>query len=225
MITPEEIISAVKEGDTDSVEEILNEQPNLLDVRAEKGISLLMLAKYYNKNKVVDLLLEKKYKFNFYEACAIGEYETVMDFVNKNRGIINTHSIDGFTPLGLAVYFRNIKIAEYLIANGADVNLVSINDFKVMPIHSAVSIKDLNLTKLLLDNDADVNAKQSGGFTPLHQAANRGDSDLLELLIKHGADVNALTDLQQTPLQIANDAGNDEAIDVLINNGGKERVE
>jgi ankyrin repeat protein len=40
--------------------------------------------------------------------------------------------------------------------------------------------------ELLLANQADVNAKDKGGWTPLHSAAAYGTKDMVELLRQHG---------------------------------------
>ncbi len=54
---------------------------------------------------------------------------------------------------------------------------------------------------MLLDNHADVNAKDVNGNTPLHHAADMCNLDSARLLLAHKADVNAVNLAGETPLR------------------------
>ena len=71
------------------------------------------------------------------------------------------------------------------------------------PLHYAVVDDDLVEVKRLIDQDADVNAREDGGGSPLHFAAGNGFVAIAELLIARGAEVNASTDEGVTPLDVA----------------------
>jgi len=83
------------------------------------------------------------------------------------------------------------------------VNRPSSNSFKVAPLHSACAIASYPLAKLLLENGADPDARQQGGFTALHSAAGHGAIPIVSLLLEKGADVQAKTDAGETALSIA----------------------
>ena len=51
---------------------------------------------------------------------------------------------------------------------------------------------------------ADVNARDSRGYTPLHQAAARGDNEMILYLVAHGADVKAVSRDGHTVVDMAN---------------------
>ncbi|MCC7417904.1 MAG: ankyrin repeat domain-containing protein [Acidobacteria bacterium] len=51
---------------------------------------------------------------------------------------------------------------------------------------------------------ADVNARDSDGYTPLHHAAARGDNELIKYLVSKGADVTAVARSGQTVADMAN---------------------
>ena len=73
---------------------------------------------------------------------------------------------------------------------------------------------------LLLDIEAEVDARDGKGNTALHHAARRGASDLAALLISSGADPDARTpDLGVTPLHLASRHGHLETMRVLMRNG------
>lgn len=55
-------------------------------------------------------------------------------------------------------------------------------------LHYSVAVGDVNITRFILDQGADVNARISGGETPLDGAVYFCDSRLIELLVRSGAD-------------------------------------
>jgi len=75
------------------------------------------------------------------------------------------------------------------------------NATNVRPLHSAVAHHHFEISKLLVDHGADVNARQQGGFTPLHEAALGGCAEIATLLLEHGANINAKTDKGKTPIE------------------------
>ena len=104
---------------------------------------------------------------------------------------------------------ENIKKA---IAAGADVNapieirtgktaienIFKLNSFKSTinietnyALNIAVEESTIEAVKLLIDNGADVNVKDSDDWTPLHSAVQLGRKEIVELLILEGANVNA----------------------------------
>ncbi|HQU51158.1 MAG TPA: quinoprotein dehydrogenase-associated putative ABC transporter substrate-binding protein [Casimicrobiaceae bacterium] len=71
---------------------------------------------------------------------------------------------------------------EQWLADGADVNLELAN---------AVLAKDIDRVRFLIKKGADVNARDSGGFSLLDTAARNRAASLIEVLVDAGADPNA----------------------------------
>jgi hypothetical protein len=59
------------------------------------------------------------------------------------------------------------------------------------PLHYATNNGHIEITRLLLENGAEVNAKSNSGCTPLHWAAIIGHVDILHLLVENGANLEA----------------------------------
>ena len=79
--------------------------------------------------------------------------------------------------------------------------------------------KRFEMTKLLLENGADVKAVDEDSWTALLWAAWTGMQTVVEELVKAGSDVNALDAKKQSALMIAAQRGNDKVVEILINAG------
>jgi len=79
---------------------------------------------------------------------------------------------------------------------------------------------DLEQVELLIDSGADIDARNSLGWTPLMLSAGDIDSDkTAKFLIMHGADVNAKNKYGLTPLMIAARSGRITIIESLLEYG------
>lgn len=70
-------------------------------------------------------------------------------------------------------------------------------------LHMAVIEDDMKTIEWLLENGADVDARNASLETPLHVAVLRGRKDIAELLMTKHADVNAVSRAGHTPLILA----------------------
>lgn len=77
-----------------------------------------------------------------------------------------------------AIICENLNILQYLIDHGADVNM-HVPKVLWTPLHAAASKNKLKALKFLLNNAADVYAKDADGETPLHYAASKEVRDIL----------------------------------------------
>jgi uncharacterized protein len=161
--------------------ELLNASPELAFGSNANGVSLLMLALYYELPALARVMARHK-PLDVFEAASLGELEAA-----KQSGLVDTFSTDGFTLLGLAIFFRQSKVAEYLVNAGADINLASRNAQGVAPIHAACARGDLDTLRLLIAKGADVNLPQSSGFRPIDAAKQSANPAMLEILKAAGA--------------------------------------
>lgn len=86
-------------------------------------------------------------------------------------------------------------------------------------IADAVMKRNVAAFRSLLQQKADVNARQLDGTTALHWAAQFGDLDAADLLIGAGANVSAVNRTGVTPLQLAAIDGNAAMLERLIKAG------
>ena len=59
---------------------------------------------------------------------------------------------------------------------------------------------DVDIVKLLLEHEADVNAKDRSGETALFKAMDAGHNQVVELLLRHGASIENASNVEQTKL-------------------------
>ena len=208
-------IQAIKEGSISSVKTALSKNPSLIKTKTEEGLSILLLAMYYRKNEIVNVLLGIKNDFDFFEAAASGQVGHVKKILENKADVLNQYAVDGFTALGLSCFFNQIEIVRFLLKKGADPNIASNNDFKVAPIHSAAAINQIEIVKTLIENGANINAKQSSGVTALHSAAHIGATGMVKLLLENGGDKEAKTNEGMSALDFAEEGDFKEIISIL----------
>lgn len=92
------------------------------------------------------------------------------------------------------------------------------------PLFLAAGEGRLNAVRYLLDQGAEVNAREHGGRTALTEAAFSGNSPVMKELILRGAEVNVISDAG-TPLDVAIQANHAAAIDLLKHYGGRRGCE
>lgn len=216
----EELIEIIKTSDNIQLANKLEQDPSLADSKTDQGISLLQFAAYCRNAEAVRILKEHTSNINIFEAAALGDVEKVNQFLDENPDLVNSHSADGFTALGLAAFFGHLLIADELIGLDSNPNIASNNSFKVTPLHSACASSNLEMASLLINHGADVNAKQMHGVTPIHSAAHNGQSNLIKLLVDHGADINSKMDDGKTPLSMAEEANFKETANLIRQLGG-----
>jgi ankyrin repeat protein len=130
------------------------------------------------------------------------------------------------TALGYSVsslYHPDFEIVLALVEAGANVNAENSNGESVLFLASSGS--DTRIVGLLIDQGADVNARDNYKQTPLMEAARAGGSiDMIELLLKHGAEINARSAGNTTALIWAAHSRNEDAGIYLINHGADVNV-
>lgn len=215
MHTDADMMDAVKTGDVERVEQLLAEQPELVHAKDDDGASAILIAAYWSKRDVAEVLLAHEPRLNVFEAAAVGSLGHVKQLLAAERALAHTCSHDGFTPLHLAAFFGHTDVVVFLLAQNADVNAVARNPMKVQPLHSAAAGNHIEICRALIEHGADVNARQQGGFTPLHSAAQNGNAELVTLLLRHGAHPGATTDDGKTARDFAPEGEYDALAKVL----------
>ena len=235
---------------------VLNLNPKLVEYFLDKGASIekaggtdvygnIMMAaagsKFNNSNdkSPVDLTLLEKSAENSAKIM-----QMIIDKVDKK--LIND-SLEGKTPLIIAVGNSYIDTAKILIENGTNINAVDIEGWSALSyavnngdieiakllLENKAKIKDelliaikspivesrINMMKLLIDNKANINYTDENGFNPLNIAIESGNMELTKFLITNGANVNSLMQDGVSLIGYAIAQNNMDLLQILIENG------
>jgi ankyrin repeat protein len=215
MKSEEEFFKAIKSGNKELVAELIEKNPNFVELRYDGHLSPVLLAMYYNEPDIANLLKENGTALDLFAAAAVGSRNVLLELLVHQPDGPNAVAPDGFQPLGLAAFFGNSEAVRLLIEKGADVNTASQNEMRVTPLHSAVAHRHLQIARLLLEHDANVNARQADDFTALHAAAQNGQLEMVKLLLEFGAETEARTRHGETPLGLAQRFDNVDVIELL----------
>jgi len=158
---------AAYEGDLKKVKEIIDRDPNQINVQDAQGFTPLHLASGKGHIEIVEFLLNHG-------------ADTELEIFN------------GDTPLMLvARYARHgqYETIKTLLEHGAKVNHK--NKHGRAALHKAATYSGKEVMNLLISYGADVNARDEHQSTPLHQAAMLSNIEAAKALVEHGADIFA----------------------------------
>lgn len=123
------------------------------------------------------------------------------------------------TALYIASAHGHSHLVEYLLRKGSDKNF-STTTRERTPLHvAAMSFNEEGGTecvRLLVENGADVNAKDFHGYTPVMHATKSKHHRIVELLIKGNCDVNLKSSSQETALYMGTLVGAVDCVKTLL---------
>jgi ankyrin repeat protein len=172
--TPDQIADFAKAAKFDNVSEVnlflkkgLN--PNTVDAN---GNPMLILAIRDKSNNVIDALLNDK-RIDVDLSNKSGETPLMMASIDGNLPLVKTlvlgHKAQldhiGWTPLHYACAKGHLEVAQFLVANGAIVDSLSVGN--TTPLMMAVQSGNEQLVKFLLDKGADLQLKNANGLTAI----------------------------------------------------------
>ena len=163
-------------------------------------------------------------KINFFKIIENEDFERLQNYIVDNKQLISSiinkkdHS-SGFSPLAVISTSNDVKSAELLIQNGADVNSQDKNG--KTPLYHAVDRNLYAMAKLLIQNGADTSLESKFGNQPLWAAVfNAANSDrdklpLVKLLLESGGNPTHENKSGISPLKFAKEVKDSELIKLL----------
>jgi cytohesin len=148
--------------------------------------------------------------------AAYGGHVKVAHFLVSVKANVNAQTNKGDTPLHTAVREKNFGVITFLVAM-AKVNVDVKTDKGHTPLHLAAYRGSVDITRLLISNGADVNAKENGGESLLHGAVRGGNAEVVRFLVGvPDINLNAGENNGLTPLHLAAHLGNVEIAKILV---------
>lgn len=235
---------------------VLNLNPKLVEYFLDKGASIENAGKSDIYGNIITAAAGSKFNnsndkspvdLEALEKSAENSAKIMQMIIDKvDKKLIN-NSLEGKTPLIIAVGNSYIDTAKILIENGANINAVDfegwsalsyavnngdieiakllltnkakIKDELLIAIKSPIVESRINMMKLLIDNKANINYTDENGFNPLNIAIESGDMELTKFLITNGANVNSLMQDGVSLIGYAIAQNNMDLLQILIENG------
>ncbi|MBF0199261.1 MAG: ankyrin repeat domain-containing protein [Planctomycetes bacterium] len=123
--------------------------------------------------------------------CSCGKKEEPVPFVQEaNNPLIKEGKWSLLHELALGG--NTYEVREIMIKK-VNPNVVAFakDQHKVTPLHLAAAGGHKEICELLLENNADINSRDTIGNTPLHKAIEANSLDSVKLLVEKGADLEA----------------------------------
>ena len=181
----DDFFSAIKQNDTTKISELLKRGFDPNTINPD-GKSGLLLALQDESNKVAEILIH-----------APGIKVEMRN--NKDE-----------SPLMLSALKGNLTLSLLLIKKGADINKTGWT-----PLHYAATNGHAEIVRLLLDENAYIDAASPNGSTPLMMAAHYGTPEVVKLLLEAGADPLLKNDLQLSALDFATRANRFDSASII----------
>jgi hypothetical protein len=91
-------------------------------------------------------------------------------------------------------------------------------------LHIAAYFGLARVTRMILAQDAGINARDCRSMTPLHWASKQNREEAIQLLLDEGADINAISKIGETALNIAAACGQQNALQLLLDRGADMEI-
>jgi ankyrin repeat protein len=138
---------------------------------------------------------------------SIKTFEVLVKHPKINLNIRNQH---GESALMLACIKGHLPMARLLIKREADVNHPGWT-----ALHYAASGGHTEIIRLLLDENAYIDAESPNGTTPLMMAARYGNSKAVQLLIEEGSDIQLKNQLGLGAIDFAKQGNRPDSLSLL----------
>ena len=117
----------------------------------------------------------------------------------NNLYSVDNNDVAGITSLMSAIVSDDIDGVTFFVKS--DENSVNKKNLGgATPLHIACRQSNLEIAKILIANNADVNASDNEGWTPLMRASLKGDFNLVSFLISKGAKVDLLNSINESAI-------------------------
>jgi ankyrin repeat protein len=211
-----------------------------VNAKTKYGSTPATIAVSYAYDEVARRLIQAGASVTLVEAISAGAVEKVRELAAAGGDLAaKTGSWNEKTFLHVAAQRGHKEVAEFLLAQGADVNVRTnkvtawgdVREGGRTPLHFAAAGGHTEVAELLIAKGADVDVQDVWGGRPLHDAVDNGHRDMAQLLLDHGADVNAKVEdwaswpahreCDWTPLHYAAGMGYDAVVELLLARGAE----
>jgi hypothetical protein len=139
-------------------------------------------------------------------AALRGGHLKIAQVLYERGADVDIQGNNNLTPLYGASVFGHFEIVQWLLDRRANPNHRS-SVTGLTSLHRAAGKGHVEVSRLLLQYKADIDAHDNRGRTPLHLAVEDKRVDVVRLLLEHGADLNPQNKGGRTAFQLASERG------------------
>ena len=194
-----------------------------INIQTKSGYTALILAAMHNHINIVKILI--KNKADVFARDGYGRrclYYADENWNAEMYEIFKKYHDDEYKKstqfIFDVLYSKTDEINKY-ISEGGDINFQDDNGLTALTV-----VEKIEIAKILLDNNADINKKGRDGYTPLMMAVRRDNINLVEFFIENNADLNMYDPEGNTALIVAAQNHKYDIFELLLKNGADSSI-
>lgn len=171
--------------DFPKVQEMLVEEPALLNESAEWMETAVQAASHVNRPDIINFLLDLGAPMDICTAAVLGMEDDVASLLIEFPDLVEATGAHNLPVVYFPAIAGHTSILSLLVTAGAD---VSAGDGGNTALHGAVAFQQVEMVRWLLANDANPYAKDYEGRLPIDLANEQGNAEIIALLEPYTAE-------------------------------------
>uniref|UniRef100_W5KIK0 Ankyrin repeat and sterile alpha motif domain containing 3 n=1 Tax=Astyanax mexicanus TaxID=7994 RepID=W5KIK0_ASTMX len=156
---------------------------------------------------------------DLHTACSIGQYDVVVECIQRRDVDVDGKNLGGWTPLMYAAYIGHDNIANLLLESGVSVNASTAKG--LTPLMLAASCGNESIAYFLLQQGAELEGKDGRGWTALLHSTSNRHQQMVKFLLDNNANAISKPVFGFTPLMEAAASGHEIIVQYLLDHGAR----
>ena len=228
-IKAQEIFDVVKTNDLAKVKALVEKDASLVNSTDVTGNTPLHQAAITGSASIIDYLLSKGANINagntlinapLHEALINGRDDVAKLLIEKGSDLEKQNN-EGKVPVHYAARYNRLPILDILISRRVNLEVKEKNRDMTPLLYVALMTDYAEAAKKLIENGADINARDRSNWTPLNHAIHGRSNELIDLLLDKKADLDTSPSIGNAMLDMAAGLGSARLFKYVMEKGGE----